>query len=271
MWRPAAWAIFLIVAAARPGIDLADRWLVAPSWNIPSEWNAVADAAMQTGVVDPRIGGAPAPWRQASVLPVGASRVAVVTVSDMFTSRATFMTDRYEVLGVLARVTTDPALVTDEMRGYKPLTHIWPLVKQDDRLQTLIAFAPLRSDPPMLGLFAYVALGAQDNDLLFVCRLRSGPGPTWGELVRMDVNGDGFDDFVIYPRGQRNARPIATFTWDPRARTYTSDITDEGRPLVAWWSATSAERVSVPRDAPIDDAVRRVAARFDGDKRQRER
>ena len=174
------------------------------------------------------------------------------------------MSEQYEALGVLARTTSDPALVTDEARGYKSLSHVWPLVKQDGRLRTLITFAPLRSAPPMLGLFAYVALGADENELLFVCRLESGPGPTWGELVRTDTNGDGFDDFVIYERGQRASPPIATFTWSPSTRRYVSSTTDAGRLLVSWWSAAPEDRVVVPRNAPIDDAVRRIAARFDG-------
>jgi hypothetical protein len=262
MWRPAAWTIFLIVAAIRPGVDLVDRWLAAECWNIPSEWNAVADVAMRTGAVESKIGGAPAPWRQASILPVGTSRLAVVTVSDLFTSRVTFLTERYDVVGELARTTSDPAVVTDEARGYKPLSHIWPIVRQDGRLQTLITLTPLRSAPLMIGVFAFVALGARENELLFVCRLQTGPGPTWGELVRLDMNGDGFDDFVVYPKGQSTAPPIATFIWNPRTREYAVNMTDEGRMLVAWWSATPTDRVAVPRDTPVDDAVRRVAARF---------
>ena len=267
VWRPAAWAIFLIVAAIRPGVDLADRWLAAACWDIPSEWNAVADVAMRTGVVDARVGGVPAPWRQASIIPLEDSKVAVVTISDFFQSRSTFLTEEYDVLGVLARTTSDPALVTDEARGYKPLSHVWPIVKQDGRLQTLIAFAPLRSEPPMLGLFAYVALGAQENDvneMLLARRLGSAPGPLWGELVRTDVNGDGFDDLLVYPRGDSgNARPLATFTWDPRARSYAIDMTDEDRLIIAWWGSTPAIRATVPRDVAIDDAVQAVAARLD--------
>lgn len=268
-WRfhAAGWLVFLIAAAIRPGIDLLDRRLVERCWDIPSEWNAVADAAINTGVVDPDINGVRAPWRQASVLPVGGSRVAVVTVSDMSRARATFITERYQVVGVLTRTTTDPVLVTDEARGYKALSHIWPLVKQDDRLQTLISLTPLRSDPPLLGVFAYVALGAQENELLFVCRLVSVPGPTLGELVRADVNGDGFEDFVVYlraPRDQRASRVIATFIWDPRMREYATSITDEGRPIVAWWSSAPGDRVTVPRTVPVDEAILKVAARLDG-------
>ena len=249
-----------MAAAVRPGIDVVDRWLVRVCWNVPSEWNAVADAAIRTGVVDARVGGNPASWRQASVFTVDGSRLAVVTVSDMTASRSTFITDRYDVLGVLARTTSDAALVTDEARGYKPLSHIWPLVRRDGRLHTLIAMAPLRSDPPRLGVFAYVALGAHENELLFVCRLDAGPGPTWGELVA--DRDDSKDDLVVYERGQRGEPPIATFTRDARAGTYTADVTDKGRALVSWWSPRGGEHITVPRDAAIDDAIRRVVAGF---------
>lgn len=260
--RIAAWTIFLLAAAARPFIDRIDRALVGRSWNEPSEWNAVADISIRTGVVDGRIGGAPAPWRQASVLPLGGTRVGVVTVSDMATSRSTFITDEYRVLGVLTRQTSDASLVTDETRGYKPLSHIWPIVEQDRRLLTLVSMAPLLSDPVRFGVFAYVALGAQDNEVLFVCRLVPGPGPTWGELMRLDVNGDGADDLVVYERGQRNDPPIAVFTADPRTRAYSASITEPGSRLVAAWVPSPGERVLVPREAPIDQAVQRLVTRL---------
>lgn len=262
-WRIAAWTLFLITAVARPGVDVIDRWLVGTCWDVPSEWNAVADAALRTGVVDARIGGSPAPWRQASVLPLEGARVAVVTVSDMAASRSTFISERYDVLGILTRATTEPSLVTDEARGYKPLSHLWPLVRQDGRLKTLIAMAPLRSDPLRFGLFAYVALGAADNELLFVCRLDPGPGPTWGELVRVDMNRDGVDDdLAVFERGERNEPPIATFRWDTREHGFVASTTPRGRELVAWWSPEAGERIAVPRDAAIDEAIGRIASRL---------
>jgi hypothetical protein len=254
------WTAFLIAAAARPGIDQIDRWLAGVCWNVPSEWNAVAEAAIRTGVVESRIGGSPAPWRQASVLPLKGSRLAVVTVSDMATAKSTFISEQYDVLGILTRTTSDAALVTDETRGYKPLSHIWPLVSQERRLRTLIAMAPLRSEPPRLGVFAYVALGASENELLFVCRLDAAPGPTWGELV---ANREGAkDDMAVFERGQRGEPPIATFAWDARAGTYKVDVTEKGRALVSWWTPRAGEHVTVPRDGAIDDAIRRVAAGF---------
>ncbi len=261
-WRAAVWAIFIVAAVLRPGIDLLDRWLARASWNIPSEWNAVADVMLQTGVVDGHIDGRLMPWRQASVLPVGPSRVAIITVSDLARARVTFLTEDYRTIGVLARTTAEPSLVTDEARGYKGLSHIWPLIEEEGRLHTLIAMAPLRSDPVKLGTFAYVALGAQENEILWVCRLEFGPGPTWGELVRRDLNGDGFDDFIVYQKGDP-AAPIASFIFDGQSRTYKPTLAAAGRELVSWWSSSPSERVVVPREVPLDDAVRRIAAGFD--------
>jgi hypothetical protein len=260
--RIGAWIAFVIVAIARPGVEAIDRLLASRCWNVPSEWNAVADVAMRTGAVDPNIGGSPAPWRQASVLPLGSSRIAVVTVSDMVTSRVSFMTDQYRVVGVLTRKTTEPSLVTDEVRGYKSLSHIWPILEEDGRLLTLIAMAPLRSDPVRLGVFAYVAVGATSNELLFVCRLDSAPGPTWGEMVRLDANGDGADDLVVFERGQRTNPPIATFTWNRETRTYDPRVTAAGRPLVAWWARTADDRVIFDSAMPADEAIQRVVPRL---------
>jgi hypothetical protein len=260
LWRAAAWAAFIAVASVRPGADRLDRWLVSICWGIPSEWNAVADMAIRTGVVDSSIGGRPAPWRQASVLPVDGHRIAVVTVSDMQRSRATFLTERYEVIGAFERTTADPALVTDETRGYKPLTHIWPLVEQDDRVLTLVSLAPLRSEPPTMGVFAYLGVGPRDTELLFVCVMSWAPGPTHGELARIDVNGDGFGDLVLYPDGRRDQAPVATFQWDAATRAFTAAITDQSKPLMASWSTTREDRVTIGPNESIDDAVAAVAA-----------
>lgn len=265
MLRWTAWIVFLSISVVRPGVDELDRRLVARCWNIPSEWNAIADAAMRTHVVDSNIAGVRAPWRQASVLQVGPERVAVVTVSDMRTSRATFLTERYEVLGTFERTTTNPALVTDETRGYKPLTHIWPLIEEQNRVLTLVALAPLLSDPPTMGVFAYLAVGQRDTEVLFVCRLRWGPSSMHGLLDRTDLNGDGLGDLVLYPRGRRDASPIATFQWEPATREYKATLTVEARPLVSWWSTTERNRVTVQRGQSIDDAVAAVAAGFGSD------
>ena len=235
---------------------------MAICWNIPSEWNAVADFAIEHGVVDATIDGARAPWRQASVLEMGEKRIAVVTVSNLQRSRAVFMGESYEVLGVFERTTTDPALVTDETRGYKPLTHIWPLVEQEKRILTLVTTAPLRSDPPTMGVFAYLAVGAHDTELLFVCSLRWAPGPRHGQLARIDPNASGVRDLALYPDGRLDAPPIATFRWDPTAREYSATLAEESKALISWWSTTPADRVVVASDRPIDAAIAAVVARM---------
>jgi hypothetical protein len=258
MWRAAACVVFVAMAVVRPGVDRLDRWLVGFCWNVPSAWNAVADVALKTGAVDRNIDGGPAPWRQASVLSTGERRLAVVTLSDLRRSRVTFITERYEPLGAFERTTADPALVTDETRGYKPLSHIWPLVEQDNRLLTLMAFAPLRSEPPTLGAFAYLAVGPRDSEVLFVCELRWAPGPSHAELAREDVDHDGTGDLVLYPEGRRDAAPIATFRWDPSRREFAPTVSREAEMFVSWWAATSATRLIVRQEDSIDEALASV-------------
>jgi len=257
--RAIGWTLLAALGAFRPGADRLDRWLVSSCWSVPSQWNAVADAAIRTGVVDDTIGGAPAPWRQASVHPVGSSRIAVVTVSDLRRARVTFLTDRYEVLGGFERTAAEPSLVTDETRGFKPLSHYWPIVLRDNRLHTLIAFGSQSSQEPNTGVFAYVAVGRDENELLFVTRL-GGPGPLWGALTHADLNRDGIEDIAFYPKGEKTLPPLATFVWDAGRRTYVSSVTDEGRPLIAWWSTTPVDRVTVRGGGPIDEAILKVAS-----------
>jgi len=231
--------------------------------------------AVHTGVVDDTIAGAPAPWRQASVLDPGNSLavfggrvapsggpVAVVTVSDLHRSRAAFLDERYEVLGAFERETDARGVVTDETRGYKPLTHIWPLVIRDGRVHTLIAATQQFSQPLTDNLYTYLAVGPAETELLFICRLRWIPGAFHGLLDRVDLNGDGFEDLVVYPGQDRNAKPIATFTWDPRSRRFVADVTQGAAGIVSWWSTAPEDRVVVSRDQPVDAAIKRLESRL---------
>jgi hypothetical protein len=253
--RVVLWLLLVAAAVFRPGIDRIDRRLAHRFWNVPSQWNAVADAAIRTGVVDSTIGGAPAPWRQASVVPVATSRAAIVVVSDMQHSIVTVVDEQYRVLGRFERTTSDPAVVTDEARGYKPLSNVWPFAVHDGRLETLLAFAPLVSEAPNRGLFAYVSIGREENELLFAIQLRWGPGPTWGVLERTDVNNDGFEDFVVHPQGRQDLPLLATFTWNPARRSYDARTSPEARPLMTWWSTAVDRRITIPQYRPIDDVV----------------
>ena len=265
--RLIAWTLLIAAAIVRPGVDALDHRLTTTFWNVPSQWNAVADLAVRSGSVDDRLDGVAAPWRQASIVPFRTSRVAVVTVSNMRRSRIAFLNERYRAVAVLERATEDPALVTDEVRGYKPLSHVWPLVDEfgDGRIETLVAFAPMVSQPPNNGLFAYLALGDSDNELLFACRLRWAPGPSWGVLERVDVNGDGIGDLVVHrgeahPAAGEEVAPLATFKWDTHKQAYLPLLARGSRGIVSWWSTTPEVRIHIPRDQPIDDVVARLMA-----------
>jgi hypothetical protein len=262
--RTLTWIAAALLAIFRPGIDVIDRALAGGAWRVPSEWNAVAHSAIRTGVVGTVIDGRTMPWRHASIVELRGTRLAAIVVSDFRTSRVTFVDERYRVRGVLRRVTDPPAVATDELRGYKPLSHVWPLSEQDGRLLTLISSVPLVSMPPSAGVFSYVALGSERNEVLFVCRLTWAPGPFWGVLDRADVDGDGHDDFVVRAPadargfGRRDVPPVATFVWDAHTGEYVPHLTPEAAPIVKWWSTRRDVRLLVPRDEPIDDAIGRL-------------
>jgi hypothetical protein len=258
--RQAPWmlalACLMALSAWRPGIDRLDRWLAQRFWNVPSEWNAIADAAIRTGVVDGTIAGRPAPWRHASVAPLGASKVAVIAVSDMRRTRITIIDPQYVERGRFERETVAPATVTDEARGYKPISDVWPFDVRGDRLETLVASAALVSEAPNSGSFAYLAIGPADTEILFAIDLRWGPGPTWGVLDRTDLNGDGVDDLVVYDCGHRERPPLATFIWNERRRTYVADLAAGASSLIAFWSTGAGRRAVIPHDQPIDPVMR---------------
>lgn len=260
--RVGGWLVFVLWSVLRPGVDALDRWLVSPAWNIPSAWNAVADVAIKEALVDSRIAGAPAPWRRASILPVRSKKIAVVTVSDLRHSRTTFLSETYTTLGVFTRTTTDPALVTDEARGYAPLTHVWPILDDGDRIMTLVAFAPLRSGPPTQGMFAYLAVGPHDTELLFLGLLRRGRNSVYGLLDRALADNSGPGNIVLRYKGLRDRAPIATFSWNPARREYAATVTAEAQPLVSWWATSPANRLVVRSDESVDEAIGALAARL---------
>ena len=259
--RAFGWGVLLLLGVFRPGVDALDRRLAHGFWDVPSEWNAVADAAIRTGVVDPRIGPTIAPWRHASVVPLGSSRIAVVAVSDMHRSRVSFLNEEYEVLAGLERSNPNPSLVTDEVRGYKPLSHLWPLRERGGRIETMVAFASLVSEEPNHGRFAYLALGPRQNEVLFACDLIWGPGPTWGVLER--AVGDASEDFIIYSQGRKDVPPVATFAWDDHNRTYVGHVAAGGATLVSWWSTTPGQRALFTSEETVDDVVNRVMSKVE--------
>jgi len=66
----------------------------------------------------------------------------------------------------------------------------------------------------------------------------------------------------VFERGRRADPPVAIFLSDPRTHAYSGKLTEQGNRLVSWWSSSADNRVTVPRGAPIDDAVARIVAGF---------
>jgi hypothetical protein len=263
--RGLAWGLFLVVGVLRPGVDALDRWLAQGCWDVPSQWNAVADVAIRTGVVDARIGDAPALWRHASIVPLGSSRIAAVTVSNMVRSRVSFLNERFEALAVLERSNPSADLVTDEARGYKPLSHIWPLRERDGRLVTLVGFQSLVSEPLSHGRFAYLALGSRQNEVLFACDLRWAPGPTWS--VMDQIAGEGNDGFVLHAREygpeRKDAPPVATFVWDDHDHRYVGHLAEGAATFVSWWSTAPDNRALFTPEETVDDVVNRLMSKVE--------
>jgi hypothetical protein len=264
--RNVTWLTLFVLAVFRPGVDRLDRELVRPCWGVPSMWHAVADAAIQTRAVDPVLGNQTAPWRQASVPNPYPPRFAVVTVSDLRRSRVTVLDESYRVRGLFERITTDPALVTDETRGFKPLSHLWPIRdwNRDGRLEALIAFSPTRSGPLKRGTFAFIALGAEANELLFACELRYGPRRTLAVLEQGDSNNDGLMDLAILPRGTENTGPLAVFTWNPTTESFDPVSRPKLSTFASYWCARPGERVRFSRDEAVDGAIRDVVEAMRG-------
>lgn len=252
-------ALALLLAAFRPFIDRIDHWLTGGCWLMPNLWDTVADEAIRRGVVDPVIDGRRATFRDAAILrPVPR---AVVTVSNMRRSRMTFLDRDYRILGQFERLSADPALVTDEERGYKPLSHLWPVydANRDGRLETLVAFAPNWSDALMGGTYAYLSLGSDRSELLLALEIPSGRSLV---LERAPLNAQGFEDLAVYPvRGDLlvdRRRPAVLFRWQPELGAYVPEVDPSAQNTIVFWASSPKGRVLVgPRDC-LDDRVREV-------------
>jgi hypothetical protein len=266
--RRVGWVLFCSVLALigvfRPGVDALDRWLVSGCWSVPSLWNAVAEVAIRQGAVDPWIEGRRASFRRACVLLAVPSRLAVVVVSDMRRSRITVVDEEYRVRGVFERKTSNPDLITDEARGYMPLSHLWPVHDWygDSRLVTLVALEPTHSEPLGRNVFAFIALGPENNELLFACRLRGKQYSDDVVLDRVDADADGFADLVVSPYPARpDPRPWAVFRWDPAARSFQPHVREGAEKVLSYWRGTPAERVFFGRQEPLDERVRQLVDR----------
>jgi hypothetical protein len=256
-------SVLALVGVFRPGVDALDRWLVSGCWSVPSLWSAVAEIAIRQGAVDPWIEGRRAHWRRACVLLAVPSRLAVVVVSDMRRARITVVDEQYRVRGAFERTTANPDLITDETRGYMPLSHLWPVHDwyRDGRLVTLVALEPTYSDPLAQNVFAFLALGPENNELLFACRLRGKRTPAEVVLDRVDVDADGFTDLVVLPYlagdpdRAPDAQPWAVFRWDPAARSFHPRLREGAETLLSYWCGTPAARVFLGRHEALDQRV----------------
>lgn len=254
--------LILLIGTFRPGVDAVDRWLVMSCWGVPSLWNAVAETAVRDGIVDGRFDGRAAPWRRAFVLD-SPRRVAVIVASNMRQARIAVVDERYAVLGAFERTTNDPNLITDHARGYSPLSHLWPIhdLYQDGRVETLVALEPTYSGALTDNLFAYLALGAEVNELLLACRLRGKRSPPDVVLDRTDFDGDSYQDVVVYPYPvQRVAvsdqeRPWMVFRWDPRARAFEARSRDGAGEWASCWCKGDGEPVLFRRNEAFEDRV----------------
>jgi hypothetical protein len=262
-------SVLALVGVFRPGVDALDRWLVRGCWSVPSLWNAVAEIAVQQGAVDSWIDGRRAPWRRASVLQAVPSRLAVVVVSDMRRARVTVIDEDYRVRGAFERTASKPDLITDEARGYMPLSHLWPVHEwyRDGRLVTLVALEPTYSEALAQNVFAFIALGSEDNEVLFACRLRGKRYPGEVVLERVDENVDGFADLVVYPYSTHDLhraadpRPWAVFRWDPADRCFQPHLREGAETVLSYWRGTPAERVFFGRQDSLDGRLLELVKR----------
>ena len=261
--RAFIWAALLVFGGFRVGVDSVDRWLVQPCWRVPSRWNAVAEVAVRSGAVDALLDGRHAPWHQASILDAIPPTLAAVTVSDMRRSRVAFLDEGYGIRGLLERTSADPLLVTDMQRGFKPLSHLWPVFdsNRDGRLETLVAFAPTLSQELRYGTYAYVALGPEANEVLFACRLRSAPGPRFARLDHADLNDDGYEDLVVRSSSEPSVTH-ATFEWNADKRAYLPRQYAEADLFVSSWCASDGDRLVFPRGESLDQRMRAVLERL---------
>jgi hypothetical protein len=205
------------------------------------------------------------------VVPGASSRLAVVVVSNLRHSRVTVIDEAYAVRGYFERLSPDPDLVTDEARGYMPLSHLWPLgdAYGDGRLVTLVALKPTYSEPLAQNVFALLALGVERNEVLFACRLLGKRYPGEVVLERLDYDGDGFTDLVVFPHAKRpygneGPPPWAVFRWDPRARSFEPRLRDGAEKELAYWRPTPSDRVLIGFEEPLDAKLLEILGRAVG-------
>jgi hypothetical protein len=260
-FRGACVAVWIVFGLFRPGVDRFDRWLAGPCWHVPSLWHALADVTVNTGVVDPMVGGVAASVRRASVHQFVHARYAVAAMIELDQSHVSVIDEHYRVVGRFRRRTPMTEKLTERRRGLQALSHLWPVYDSygDGRITTLVGFAAIGAGDQARGAYAYLALGEERNEVLFVCDVRTGHPHPRVLLVVEDVNGDGYDDLTFRQTRRKNDRkpiaeePLAIFRWDVERRVFLPDVPERSRGFLSFWCATPDARLQFAVDEWLDE------------------
>ncbi len=265
LWGPrllivAAWLVFGVF---RAGVDRLDRSLTAACWDVPSLWSAVAKTAVRTGAVQPYVGGTVARLQRAAVQDFFNTRCAIVTLSDSHRSHIYIIDADYNVLARFRRQTSNALLVQDRWRGLTPLSHLWPVYDSagDGRLSTLIGFSPVGSVRQAAGTYAYITMGQDRNEVLFVCHVNAGRGRRPVMLSIEDYTRDGLDDLVVHPVERHGAKRIvrpealAVFRWNKEKRAFEPQVTEGTESVLAYWCSAPGRRVTFQPDEWMDEEL----------------
>ncbi len=254
---------WLVLGMFRVGANDLDRWTTSACWTVPSMWHAVADVAINSGVVDGTIGSVRAPFRRASIHKFVRVRYAVVTVSDYRRSKVFILDERYNLVGHFRRQISDPMLVTDMSRGFDPVSHLWPIYDShgDGRVDTLIGFSTIGDARSAGGTYAYLSVGRDDVRVMFVCSIdarRPNPPVT---IVVEDYDRDGFDDIIVHAIEKRGPtdvvepEAVASFLWNEEVGAFKPSVSDAAAAYVAFWCSQPNDRVSFSSDQWMDEAA----------------
>lgn len=260
-FRGACVAMWIVFGLLRIGVDPFDRFLAGACWDVPSLWHALADVTVNTGLVDPVVGGVPAGVRRASVHRFVHARYTVVAMIELDQSHVFVIDEGYRIVGRFRRRTPMTEKLAERRRGLQALSHLWPVYDSyaDGRITTLIGFSAIRSGDQAHGAYAYLALGDESNEVLFVCDVRTGHPHPRVLLVVEDVSGDGYDDLTFRQTQRKNDRkpiadePLAVFRWDVARRVFIPDVPDRSRGFLSFWCATPDERVPFGVDEWLDE------------------
>ncbi len=254
--------IWMTFGVFQLGTQSLDHRLARWCWSVSNLWNTVAKVAVQSGAVDGHIDGERATVQHASVHSLANSRYAIVTVSDWQRSEISILDWDYRVMGRFRRRTEDATMVKQKWRGFQPLTHLWPVYDAHSagRLETLIGFAPIHSAKVALGRYAYVALGSEQHELLFVCDIDTGPRIPAVLIGIDDNNNDRYEDIVVQEvtktdkRKMVGKKPLVVFEWDEMQKCFVPKVSQETS-FIRYWCSSPSDREYVPIDTWIDKTM----------------